>query len=268
MNLTSPGMLSDLIFNRFSGEVTDHGDFIKVYTQSNPTFYYGNYLVFPEPPQDGDAQKWVKQFESTFAHDDRIKHYTFMWTPEHKIAPNVIEEFTKIGFEFDESSVLSAVAVKPIKNPPSDVSFKIIETEKEWRQVIELQLLRNDSNATDAEYRKYKEAQFVDYRKMVDADLGRWFGAFKQAELVADMGIFFDDTVGRFQLVETHPAHRRQGICSALVYHVSEWAFEHKPGCQLIIHADLHDVARSIYQNVGYEETEVLQSLYKEPAKA
>ena len=92
-------------------------------------------------------------------------------------------------------------------------------------------------------------------------------GAFKGAELVADLGLFFGEQVGRFQSVETAPEHRRQGICRAMVHHVSEHGFTKHPGTTLMLHADAHDVAREIYRSLGYEEIEVLQSAVRAPVR-
>ena len=82
---------------------------------------------------------------------------------------------------------------------------------------------------------------------------------------MADLGLFFGEGVGRFQSVETSAEHRRQGICRAMVNHVSNHGLAAHPGITLIMHADAHDVARGIYCSVGFEEIEVLHAAYRAP---
>lgn len=50
MNIRSLGYRTDLLFPRFDGEVIDRGDYTVIRTPSNPTFYWGNFLLFDQPP--------------------------------------------------------------------------------------------------------------------------------------------------------------------------------------------------------------------------
>ena len=50
MNIQSLGYRTDLFFPRFDGEVTDRGDYIVIRTPSNPTYHWGNFLLFNQPP--------------------------------------------------------------------------------------------------------------------------------------------------------------------------------------------------------------------------
>jgi hypothetical protein len=42
----SLGWRSDLVFARFDGEVVDRGNHLLVRTPGNPTFWWGNFLLF------------------------------------------------------------------------------------------------------------------------------------------------------------------------------------------------------------------------------
>ncbi len=46
-----PGFATDLLFDRYQGEVTDHDAFWTVRTPGSPDYYFGNYLLLPPPPQ-------------------------------------------------------------------------------------------------------------------------------------------------------------------------------------------------------------------------
>ena len=58
VHIKSLGYQTDLIFPAFEGEIADRGDYVVVRTPSNPTFYWGNFLLFSNPPGQGDFVKW------------------------------------------------------------------------------------------------------------------------------------------------------------------------------------------------------------------
>ncbi|MEE9454332.1 MAG: GNAT family N-acetyltransferase [Paracoccaceae bacterium] len=265
MQINSPGILSDFIFHDFVGEVTDLGDCIAVRTPSNPSYFYGNYLIFPAPPKKGDFGRWRSRFDQVFKQYPGVLHHCFAWKPSAPANRQTIAEFQNVGFMFDTTSVLTATSVHTEKPAPPGVDFRSIKTDFEWVSVIDAQTSEGFPSIPMPAYRAYKEATFANYRAMSEAGRGAWWGAFKGVELVADLGLFFGRGIGRFQSVETLRAHRRQGICRALVHHVSNAAFAAHPGITLMLHADADEVARTIYQSVGYEETESLQSLFRPP---
>lgn len=72
------------------------------------------------------------------------------------------------------------------------------------------------------------------------------------------MGLFFDAecTIGRFQNVATVSVHRRKGVCTTLLDHVSENAFKEVGVKELVINTgdDENNPAKRVYQSVGYKE--------------
>lgn len=264
MEITSQGILSDCIFHRFAGQITDKGAYTKIYTASNPSYYYGNFLIFPEPPAAGQFSEWMTLFQQEFAKDAEVKHHTFEWQ-SGKADPAVIKEFTDQGFTYDNVSVLTATQTYTDREPPTNVTYRKLEDDVDWFLATQMQIAAGFPSIPAADYRIYKEAQFANYRAMSNAGLGGWFGAFKDNLLVANMGLFFDNNIGRFQSVETDELYRRQGICTALVQYVSQWGFAHRPGVTLMIHADHDDVPSRLYQSLGYREVEVLESVFRPP---
>jgi hypothetical protein len=45
----SPRFATDLLFDRYQGEVTDHDAFWTVRTPGSPDYYFGNYCCCPPP---------------------------------------------------------------------------------------------------------------------------------------------------------------------------------------------------------------------------
>ncbi len=265
MQVVSKGILSDFIFHEYAGSIETHPNYTKVHTRNNPSYYYGNSLIYPHPPSIDDMQAWQMDFNREFGHDPNIRHMTFQWTPDNKADKKVIDAFVAAGFTYDYVSVLTAKATKPTRTIPDNIIFRAIETDAEWAAVVDLQSADGFPNVPAASHRQFKQSQFANYRAMAEAGIGHWFGAFKQDMLVADMGLYFGEGIGRFQAVETAKHHRRLGICSAMVHWVSQWAFERHPGITLMIHADYDDIASALYQSLGYREYETLESVFKQP---
>jgi hypothetical protein len=267
MEITSKGLQSEFIFHEFGGVITDHGDCISVRTPSNPDFYFGNFLLFPAPPTDGDFGPWMARFEEIFAQYPQVRHHTFQWLPADDANSGELAEFKEAGFTLDETSVLATQSVHTDKPAPIDVDFRKISTDAEWLAVIDAQVRYGNPTIPSDEYRKFKEESFASYRAMSDKGLGNWWGAFKGDELVADLGLFFANGVGRFQSVQTATEHRRQGICRAMVDHVSNYGLTAHPDITLVLWADAHDVARDIYCSIGFNEIETLNAAFRPPIK-
>lgn len=264
MKITSAGLQSELIFHHFNGEVSDLGDCISIHTPRNPAYWDGNKLVFPEPPKLGDFPKWMARFDQEFA-DPKVRHYSFQWLSDHKIDKPALAAFTDAGFRADDILVLTAQSVQTTKPAPDGIEYRQILTDAEWNAVIDAQTEQGFPDIPKDQYRVFKEATFADYRNMSEQGLGHWWGAFKGSELVADLGLFFGEGLGRFQSVETSPKHQRQGICRAFICHVSNWAFDKHPNVTLMLHADAGEIAEGIYRSVGYKVVEKLEGVVRPP---
>ena len=83
----------------------------------------------------------------------------------------------------------------------------------------------------------------------------RWWGAFLDGELVGQCGmVLCPNGLGRFQAVETHPDHRRQGVGSKLVTTVGHEA-RTNGGCRsVILGADPKGPALNLYRTLGLRD--------------
>lgn len=267
MEITSKGMLSEFIFHGFGAVVTDHGDSISVRTPNNSDYYFGNFLLFPAPPSDGDFDQWMARFADVFAPYPNVRHHTFQWLPGVSDKSGELAKFKLAGFTLDETSVLATGSVHTDKPVPDGVVFRKITTDADWAAVVDEQSREGYLNVPAEDFRRYKEESFANYRCMSQKGLGDWWGAFKGEELVANMGLFFGDGVGRFQSVGTAEKHSRQGICRAMVVHVANEGLKSHPGITLILWADAHEIARDIYCSVGFVEIEKLYAAVRAPIR-
>lgn len=252
MELNSLGHQSELIFTSFDGAFETHPDYAVLRTLSNPNYFWGNLLIMPKAPQLGDCEKWIELFKNEFI-DPRIYHMTFTWNED---GGGDVSEFQARGFEFESTAVMQANSVHPPPKFNSEIIVRPI-TSLEWREMIELQVRAADDHLPKEEWRKFYKAQSQRYIAMEKAGMGHWFGAFLDHKLVAGLGIYQHQGLGRFQSVATDPAFQRRGICGTLVYQSAQYALEKMPINQLVMCADPDYFALKIYQSVGFEQIRI-----------
>jgi GNAT superfamily N-acetyltransferase len=255
MQIHSLGYRTDLIFPRFDGQMLERSDYMVIRTPSNPSFYWGNFILFADPPGQGDLENWKAIFAREIGAPPEVRHFAFGWDGVHG-ETGVVEPFLEQGFNLNQSVVLSARQVRlPPKNN-MEVVIRPLSEDWEWQQAEQNQVACREAGHSLESYQIFKHDQMQRYRRMSLAGLGEWFGAFLGRRLVADLGVFTDGTVGRFQSVGTHPDYRRRGICGTLVHQASRYAFEKMKLETLVMVADEHYFAARIYESVGFQPRE------------
>lgn len=263
MKLRSLGYRTDLIFARFAGSITDRGEYLVIRTPSNPTFFWGNFLLFANPPQTGDFDRWKALFAREIGTPDQVRHLAFGWdTVEGETGE--VAPFLAAGFDLDTSIVLTArqVHIPPKFNP--GVEIRAFESDEDWEQATQNQIAHREPQFSLEGYTKFRRAKMASYRAMAAQGLGHWFGAYVEGQLAGDLGLFVDQTedkVGRFQFVTTYETFRRQGVCSTLVYKVAQFGFTNMGVETLVMVADEDYFAARIYESVGFQPTERQASL-------
>lgn len=255
MDLKSLGYKTELIFPVYDGEIIDRGDYLVIRTPSIPDFFWGNYLLFKDPPRPGDIHLWRERFKEEIGKPPHVHHEVFGWdTTAGEIG--AAEDFTSAGFTLMESAVLVAQDVHPPARPNEQVQVRPMVRDEEWQQALENQIDFREPGFAKGPFRDFKTRQFDRYRRMSADGLGDWFGAFLGDRLVADLGIFHNHEIARFQNVETDPEFRRQGIASALVYQATRYAQEHYGVDTLVIIADRDSAPARMYAGIGYQIAE------------
>lgn len=252
MNLKSLGYRTDLIFPHFDGLILDRGDYLVIRTPANPTFHWGNFLIFPGPPAEGDLERWKTLFTREIGP---AEHFSFGWDTVAgelgEVAPFLAE-----GFDLQESVVLASGAVHRPAKYNDEVVVRPLTEDWEWEQALHNQVECRDAIYGLDGYLVFKRNQMLRYQAMTHAGLGHWFGAFLDGKLVADLGVYASGKLGRFQSVGTHPDYRRQGICGTLVHQASLYALDFMQLETLVMVADEHYHAAKIYKSVGFEPRE------------
>ncbi|MGA9533744.1 MAG: GNAT family N-acetyltransferase [Anaerolineales bacterium] len=255
MQPKSLGYRTDLIFARFDGEVIDRGDHLMIKTASNPGFYWGNFLLFAQPPRAVDKSRWCSLFEEEIGRPPEVNHQVFGWDTTDG-EPGVVQPFLDEGFRLASNVVMTSAEPFPPRRPADLIDVRPLKTESEWSAAVENQVISRELEFSEDEYRDFRQRQMARYRQMVESDLGDWYGAFVDGRLVADLGVFIDEDVGRYQSVQTHPDYRRQGIGGTLVFESGRQAIGKYGLKVLVIVAELDSRAASLYQSVGFQHAE------------
>jgi ribosomal protein S18 acetylase RimI-like enzyme len=253
LDVRSLGYRTDLIFAGFDGEIIDRGDFVVVRTPSNPTYYWGNFLLFSDPPQTGDFERWRRLFRQEIGGPPIYEHQTFGWDSPQ--AGNS-EPFLDAGFHLSHNVVMRCVEPRRPAHYADFIEMHPLKTRAEREAAIELQVLCREPGHDAASYRAFRARQMDRYQAMAGAGLGEWYGAFVGGQLVANLGLFKDGKLGRYQAVETHPEFRRRGIAGTLVFEAGRQAIG-KYGLQtLVIVAEDQSGASHLYASTGFEPVE------------
>ena len=262
----SLGWRTDLIFARFDGHVDDRGNHLCVRTPGNPTFWWGNFLLFQHAPGPGDLERWMALFaEEITARQPASRHRAFgVDVRERVVLP---PDFAAAGFTLNEATVLTLAPgqlLAPRRPLPPGVAFRVLDLARDGAAVVDQQVAVDAARFEPGAYREFAQRQVERYLAMQRAGLGHWFGLVAQAHgrpvLVASCGLFRASRragepasrLGRFQYVSTHPAWRRRGLCTALVHAVCRHGFEAMGLDTLVMMADPDDVAIAAYESLGY----------------
>lgn len=263
------GFRTELIVLRFGGEVERHDGYTVVRTPANPTFFWGNCLVFDRAPGAGDIERWPRLFATHIAvRQPASRHWAFGWL-EDKVENEAgdVAPFLAQGCTLLESLVMTATEVRP--NPPRVPARLRPVGAGDWAALHELQVLAREPEHPVEAYSQFKTRQIARWREMCDAGRGQWFGAFVDGALAAALGIYAEAEcadgvrLARYQHVVTHPDFRRRRFASALVKLAGDYARNELGADLLVMIADAHDVARIAYAGAGFADVGVWRGLQR-----
>jgi RimJ/RimL family protein N-acetyltransferase len=255
MKIKSLGYRTDLFFPTFDGQIIDRGNYLAIRTPKNPTFYWGNFLLFSQPPREGDFNEWRDLFAQEIGTPPYTEHQVFGWDSPAGVE-GIIQPFLEAGFRLDRNVVLTSSEPSDPARPSSLVSIRPLKTESDWEQAVENQVACREPEFEEGEYREFQMKQMARYRKMATSGHGDWYGAFIEQKLVADLGLYHHEGVGRFQSVETNPDFRRRGIAGTMIVEASRQAKEKYNLHTLVIVADQDSSPARLYTSLGFELTE------------
>lgn len=264
MDITSLGYRTDLALLQLGGSVVrDRGDHLVVRTSHNPSFWWGNFLLLPQPPPVEEVPKWLDAFEREFPE---AQHVALGFDG---VVGSVADlaGFAAAGLTVEGSTVMSCQSVHAAPHPNESATYRSLRSDKDWAQQVELRVACIDDRQDPSQYRAFAEAKAKTMRGLTEAGHGSWFGAFLDGQLACSMGLFTAGTgIARFQSVETHPDARGRGLAGTLVHFVSRFGFDAMGARTLVMVADPEYSAIRIYRSVGFSATETQLQAERPPA--
>ncbi|WP_221031563.1 GNAT family N-acetyltransferase [Actomonas aquatica] len=250
------GYRTDCIFHRHDGVVEERDDYWVIRTPSNPTYWFGNLLLFRNAPRSGDEARWLERHAAEFG--DSLNHITIAWDEE---IPGESDGFIAQGFRLESSAALSLAHTDYADSSPPPVNpaltVRPVTDDHGWREVVRVQTLCDDEDPHfDADGGAFRTRQALAAHRMIENGRGTWWGAYDRDTLLGSLGLFFDETgeLGRFQYVTTDPAHRRRKACSTLLDHAIRHAFTTVGAKTLVICTEgvASNPAMALYQRFGF----------------
>lgn len=247
--------------------VVKRGDgYLAVRSPGNPEHYWGNLLLFADPPAPGDAVRWEELFDAEFAGEPRIRHRTFAWDRIDGAVGSAHDELEARGYELEASIGLIATADQVRAHPREnrEVEVRALDPgagadEPLWEAVIELQVVARRPGFEAADYRDFARRRQGELRTLFRAGRGGWYAALSPGgagEVLGSCGIVVTGPRGRFQAVDTAAAHRRRGICSRLLVEAARHSAERYGTQRFVIVANPEYHARGLYESLGFEPRE------------
>lgn len=243
-----------------------------VRSPTNPTFWWGNFLLFDEAPAAGDADRWEALFELEFAAVSDVTHRSFAWDRTDGVMGEAEAELAARGYELERSTGLVALPAEIDQHARAnaDVVVRALDPdcdERFWEQVIAVQIAQDLGQFEDLEYhREFIRRRQHNLRGLFKAARGAWYVAVLGDEVVGSLGIVVTGRRARYQNVDTVKAHRGKGVASRLVVDAARDLMSHHQIDHFVIVADPDYHAIGIYESLGFKPRERVAGALLKPA--
>lgn len=255
MEVRSLGYRTDLALLRLGGsEIEDRGDHLVVRTPHNPTYWWGNFLLLPDPPPADETDRWLERFAQTFPG---TRHLALGFDGTDGTVAD-LAGFADRGLLCEAATVMQASSVHEPARPNREATYRRLSSDDDYAQSVDLRVAcRDDRNEGEDAYRMFATRQVATHRELSEGGHGAWWGAFLDGQMLCQMGLFAASPgLARFQSVETHPDTRGRGLAGTLVYEVSRYGFAELGAHTLVMVADPDYLAVRVYRSVGFTDGE------------
>lgn len=252
--IRSLGFRTEIFFPRFDGFVIRKPGYHVIESPNCPEDPWGNFLLFDSAPEDVAAGAWPELFRQEFSALPEVKTVCFGWdNPEGFVgAPGAITSFVHAGFTLDSRIVYASEIhrLRPAKAATKPAfSVREIKSHAEWSAVL---ANRRTPHGPVLQHRMAR------YRRICEAGLGRWLGAYVGGKLVADLGVFHDPNDDWATAVSW--ACDPTPMLSRLLFE----GLDGLPARRLVITAPTDAPVNAIFESIGLREIERRVGLVRE----
>ena len=163
----------------------DLGDHLVIRSRRNPTHWWGNFLLLSAPPAPEAADDWIARFHATFP---TARHVALGFDGTDGSVED-LAPFTALGYSAEAQTVMTATDVHAPAHVSRDAELRMLTTDDDWEQSVELRVRCRDAELDADGYRDYAMAAARTNRAMVAAGHGAWFGAYVDGRLACQMGL-------------------------------------------------------------------------------
>lgn len=261
MNIDSLGFRTDLRLLEMTGsQIEDRGTHLVVRSPHNPTFHWGNFLLLRSLPVPGGEREVVAAFRAEFPEAEHVS----VGIDGTRDLTEQVQPFADLGMDLDVGSVLATQTLQEPRPLPDGVEVRQLATDEEWESRARLGFATYGKKTSEATYLTFQRGRDATERDLVARGLGARFGAFVDGEVVSTAAVFLTHAgIARYQNVETHAEHRRQGLAANLVYAAGRHALDTFPQTTLVIVADHDGDAIRLYRSLGFVDRERHTGLYQ-----
>jgi len=246
-----------------------------VQSPSNPTFWWGNFLLFDDAPGAGDGERWEALFAQEFAARLDVTHCSLAWDRVDGEAGAAQQELVARGFELEWTSGLIARPEQLTEQERAnrDVEIRALDPagdERLWEAVIDIQVAGEPEEFGGTDYHLgFLRARQAELRDMFSTGKrGAWYVAMLDGLVTSSLGVVVTERRARFQAVETASPYRRRGIASRLVFDAARDAAAKCSIDHFVIAADPDYHAIGIYEGLGFERAELVVGALRKPARS
>lgn len=264
MEVASLGYRTDLAILRLGGSgVEDRGDHLVVTSAHASMYWWGNFLLVDHVPAHHECERWLERFATAFPG---AKHVAMGFDGTTGSLAD-LAWFMARGYSAEALAVMTATALHPPVHVSSDAVVRELRGDDDWAASMDLRARCTTAERAAVSSRDFDSARALTNRRITQAGHGRWFGAFVDGQLVAQLGLLdAGEHVARFQSVETDPAFRRRGLAATLVHHAGAYGLTELGAKTLVIVADPTYTAMNLYRTLGFEPTETQLLVERAPA--
>jgi len=264
VQISSLGFRTDLALRRLAGsQIVDRDEYTVVRTPANPSYWWGNFVLLPGPVRARDAERLMEIFSAEFP-DAEHRAFGVDGTAGEVGDHDTVKE---LGLSIEINAVLTAQGLhEPAPLAARGAVIRRLATDDDWEQAVALRLAVYELAGKPGQ-REFTARQFREARECCERGDGAWFGAFVDGRVVTSLGLLRAwSGTARYQNVETHGDHRRQGFASRLLYESSVWARDALEADTVVIVADPAYHAIDVYRSLGFEEFERQVQLERAPS--
>lgn len=155
MRVRSLGYRTDLKFPAFEGQIVDRSEYMVIRTPANPGYYWGNYLLFENPPAGGDFQRWRDLFIREIGGPPQFEHQAFGWdSPEGE--EGLIQPFLEAGFRLNRNSGMISQRLRAPQSAAQGVDIRPLRTDSDWELAVRDQIQCRELDFDEMEYGEFR----------------------------------------------------------------------------------------------------------------